>query len=641
MWFRTVLSLTAVTLVLCGDFDEPNTWHNRTVLVHLFEWKWSDIANECEQFLSKYNYGAVQISPPQEHITFIDNDDIPWYVRYQPVSYKLESRSGNEEQLRDMITRCNKVGVRVIADVVLNHMTGIGQKYGENGRKSSGGSTFDANHGVEQFPGVPYGPGDFNDPRCDHDIEGSDYQNNAWDVKTCRLSGLLDLDQGKDYVQGKIREYLNKLIDLGVAGFRFDASKHMWPDNLKQILFGGVNNLRSDIFGNNVRPFVVHEVIDRGGEAVKVSNYIAAGRYTKDLANLKEGYHYGNGASNDVLNFIDNHDNQRDEPPYVVTYKDGIKYKMSISFLLAWDYGLPRVMSSYYFTDRNRGPPNYGSGKNYETKSPTFNNNDETCNSDSGWVCEHRWPEIRRMVHFRSLTTDSPVVQIQQGHQMLAFARQNRGYIALSNNDQDYVLNDVNTTLPPGQYCDIASGEIKDGRCTSQRIITVDNNGKLLYFAGIFLTMKITMHSMAAGLWYIDQSLIYNSSIYHLACETTLDCPLELSCFFASAETHGCCLPILRPNETNCIINEQCSRACKTSYCNQKKKRCLCQPGYHFLFGKCWSQCPSFAIKEAQLFEDDPATQCLLNRDELTAELKGGNRQLKRKRRELQRNNYC
>src|SRR5215207_9038877 len=54
----------------------------RTVFVHLFEWKWTDIAQECEQFLGPRGYAAVQVSPPQEHIVAPDN---PWWERYQPV----------------------------------------------------------------------------------------------------------------------------------------------------------------------------------------------------------------------------------------------------------------------------------------------------------------------------------------------------------------------------------------------------------------------------------------------------------------------------------------------------------------------------------------------------------------------------
>lgn len=62
----------------------------------------------------------------------------------------------------------------------------------------------------------------------------------------CRLVGLLDLNQNSSYVRGKMQDYLNHMIDLGVAGFRFDASKHMWPEDLNAIL-AGVKNVRSDV----------------------------------------------------------------------------------------------------------------------------------------------------------------------------------------------------------------------------------------------------------------------------------------------------------------------------------------------------------------------------------------------------------
>ena len=39
----------------------------RTVFVHLFEWKWTDIGKECEDWLGPKGFAAVQISPPNEH----------------------------------------------------------------------------------------------------------------------------------------------------------------------------------------------------------------------------------------------------------------------------------------------------------------------------------------------------------------------------------------------------------------------------------------------------------------------------------------------------------------------------------------------------------------------------------------------
>ena len=47
-----------------------------------------------------------------------------WWVRYQPVSYLLESRSGSRQEFAEMVTRCHNVGVNIYVDAVLNHMTG-------------------------------------------------------------------------------------------------------------------------------------------------------------------------------------------------------------------------------------------------------------------------------------------------------------------------------------------------------------------------------------------------------------------------------------------------------------------------------------------------------------------------------------
>lgn len=40
----------------------PNYASGRSTIVHLFEWKFSDIAAECENFLQYHGFGAVQVS---------------------------------------------------------------------------------------------------------------------------------------------------------------------------------------------------------------------------------------------------------------------------------------------------------------------------------------------------------------------------------------------------------------------------------------------------------------------------------------------------------------------------------------------------------------------------------------------------
>lgn len=42
---------------------DPNFAGGRSTIVHLFEWKWDDIAAECERFLAPKGYAGVQVLP--------------------------------------------------------------------------------------------------------------------------------------------------------------------------------------------------------------------------------------------------------------------------------------------------------------------------------------------------------------------------------------------------------------------------------------------------------------------------------------------------------------------------------------------------------------------------------------------------
>ena len=78
-------------------------------------------------------------------------------------------------------------------------------------------------------------------------------------VRNCRLTGLLDLALEKDYVRTKVADYMNHLIDIGVAGFRLDAAKHMWPGDIKAVL-DKLHNLNTKWFSQGSRPFIFQEV---------------------------------------------------------------------------------------------------------------------------------------------------------------------------------------------------------------------------------------------------------------------------------------------------------------------------------------------------------------------------------------------
>uniref|UniRef100_A0A673LRX9 alpha-amylase n=1 Tax=Sinocyclocheilus rhinocerous TaxID=307959 RepID=A0A673LRX9_9TELE len=345
-----LLILAALFGLSLAQFN-ANTRNGRTAIVHLFEWRWADIAAECERYLGPDGFGGVQISPPSESIV-VTNPWHPWWQRYHPIGYNLCSRSGNENELRDMITRCNNVGVNIYVDAIINHMCGAG---GGAGTHSSCGSYFDANK--KDFPTVPYSNLDFNDGKCN--------------TGSGNIENYQDINQ-KDYVSGKVASFMNKLIDMGVAGFIVDACKHMWPGDLSAV-YGRLNNLNTKWFPSGARPFIFQEVIDLGGEPITSGEYTGIGRVTEFKYGAKLGNvirkwngeklsfvkNWGEGwgfmSSDKALVFVDNHDNQRGHGAggaSIVTFWDARLYKMAVAFMLAHPYGFTRVMSSYRW-DRN------------------------------------------------------------------------------------------------------------------------------------------------------------------------------------------------------------------------------------------------------------------------------------------------
>lgn len=78
-------------------------------------------------------------------------------------------------------------------------------------------------------------------------------------VRDCKLSSLLDLALEKDYVRSTIAAYMNHLIDMGVAGFRIDAAKHMWPGDIRAFL-DKLHDLNTQWFSAGTKPFIYQEV---------------------------------------------------------------------------------------------------------------------------------------------------------------------------------------------------------------------------------------------------------------------------------------------------------------------------------------------------------------------------------------------
>ena len=166
-----------------------------------------------------------------------------------------------------MIATCNAAGVEIIADSVINHTTGADQGKGTG----VAGSKYD---GEGNFPAIPYTKENFHD--CTKNI--GDYTN-ADEVQNCRLTSLQDLDTSQEYVQDRLAEYMNHLLDLGVYGFRVDAVKHIATDDV-----AAIKDKLAEKSGRNADDiFFEQEVIGNSSEAAAIqpSNYLANGKVTE------------------------------------------------------------------------------------------------------------------------------------------------------------------------------------------------------------------------------------------------------------------------------------------------------------------------------------------------------------------------
>ncbi|XP_052766593.1 alpha-amylase-like [Mya arenaria] len=455
---NTLLAFCALLGAALGDYTDPHCG-GKQVIVHLFEWKWTDVALECERFLSQKGFCGVQVSPANEHV-MVSSPPRPWWERYQPVSYKLHSRSGTEAEFANMVSRCKAVGVRIYVDIVINHMAGKGRQ-----GTGTGGSSFNADN--FDFPGVPFVREHFN-PYCRLTNYGD-----PTEVRNCYLVDLTDLNQGNEYVRNSIAGFLNTMIDLGVAGFRVDAAKHMWPRDIQ-----GIQGKLKDL-PEGGRPFFYQEVIDQGGEPIKTSEYTGSGYVTEfrfgikmregiqDFGRLGQVVDYGWGMTDSAhaFVFIDNHDNQRGHGGGgdQLTYKKPHEYKLAVAFMLAFDYGFTRVMSSYSFSSSDQGPPHNGDNS---IKDVTVNADGKGCGN--GWVCEHRWSSIANMVAFRNAVAGTTKGHWFDQNDEVAFSRGNKGFFAMAKSG--HMDRTLDTGLPAGQYCDLITN------CAKK--ITVDSSGK-------------------------------------------------------------------------------------------------------------------------------------------------------------------
>ena len=437
--FAGAVVASSPTIAYAGVKSSQKTTE-KGVIVTAFQQNWKSIAKECKKTYGPEGVKYVQVSPVQDHIK-----GKQWWTSYQPVSYKVNSKLGNEEEFKNMVTTCKAAGVGIVVDAVINHTSGFANK----DTVGVGGSKYDAVN--QSFPDAGYTKDDFH-----KSTESIGTYKKAEVVWNNRLVGLLDLDTSSKHVQQTLGAYFAYMLKLGVAGFRVDAVKHMSPQDVK-----GIKAAAAKAAGTTPdKIWWMQETIGAPGEEdprIEPDQYLETGevkefQYSYRLRN----YFYGSIEnlknitdklipSKKAAIFVTNWDTERDNASRVLTYKDGEKYKLANAFMLAYPYGTPNVFSGYEFTQRDEGAPGATS-----TSIP-----DVSCASGSRWQCTQRWTSIRGMIGFYNAVKGTKVTNWQDDDDNnVAFSRGNKGFLAINNTEKPQKVS-YKTDLPDGEYCNV------------------------------------------------------------------------------------------------------------------------------------------------------------------------------------------
>lgn len=179
------------------------------VILHCWNWSYNTIKEQLPE-IAKAGYTSVQTSPaqrPKDYSSSYTGVSSQWWKFYQPLNFSIATSSqgwlGGADELKALCDEADKYGIKVIVDVVANHMAS------KNSDSTAPNASAQFNTRDEHY----------------HTYTTINYSN-----RTSITNGdidLPDLNTENEEVQAAVKSLLKELIDCGVDGFRFDAAKHI------------------------------------------------------------------------------------------------------------------------------------------------------------------------------------------------------------------------------------------------------------------------------------------------------------------------------------------------------------------------------------------------------------------------------
>lgn len=251
-------------------------------ILHCWNWSYQTIMDNL-QLIAECGYSAIQTSPatqPKDYMwEGVVGMDVGtpgkggsgnWWKLYQPVAECVCDNGmtwlGTKDELKQLCAEADKYGIKVIVDIVANHMGNI------TGWKNS---LSDVSPQVGEY----WNPDMLTDESFWHINDLQIWMSDGREHFTQGTMGMPDLNTADKRVQKYIADYLKELIDCGVDGYRFDAAKHIetpdddpkYASDFWPTVLGEANSYYTAKTGDKL--YIYGEILNTVGDNFSIDSY--------------------------------------------------------------------------------------------------------------------------------------------------------------------------------------------------------------------------------------------------------------------------------------------------------------------------------------------------------------------------------
>ena len=192
-------------------------------ILHCWCWSFNTIKNNMRD-IAEAGFSTIQTSPANTcndthpNMKIMGNDTVNgtdgcWWWHYQPTDWKIGNyQLGTRDDFKAMCDEADKYGIKVIVDVIPNHVTPDLDEVSQELYDAAGKSRDDLFHANGFRPIQDYGDWSWG---------------NRLACTTGMMGGLPDVNTENPGFQEYFLDYLNDLIACGADGFRYDTAKHI------------------------------------------------------------------------------------------------------------------------------------------------------------------------------------------------------------------------------------------------------------------------------------------------------------------------------------------------------------------------------------------------------------------------------